>query len=556
MNASSLRIAATVGVEALRATLFDEARAEARAYGRWLAALATLNVLILWVLPYLPGQDLPQHLAYARIWAEYAHDPFFQQNFAPLKHIQPYAVLYVALAALARVMPLAVALRLALSAYVIGLFVAFHVLCASFAGERLGQFRAQWPALAASFVVWSPVFCMGLLPFVLCIPPFLLGCAFVLRWELFRSRRDLALLAATAMLLSSVHLAAAGALALFVELHALVQRSRRGGIAAAVVGAAVAATCFAWSQFAELGFGEPALHLDVREAIRGAQGLDFVNQLLHLTWHDPLVILNYVVWTVFGPYGWWSIAAIAAASIVGIAVLRSCRPQRWLVASAARRTAIAFAVTSCLAPWALYVPTEVTFINLRLMSLGMALLLAALAPALFATKRARRVLVVGSLLAAAMFLAHAVAFNLEATRVARLWRRAAPRKVMLSLDVGNSSASFAPLFRVTHFLPLYYLVEEGGIPTQFWGRYVPHLPIDYRPGRRPPQPPDWFPWQVDPRQIDAADYVAVGRAADDASHERQSASAYVEKVTTQHATVIDCAGSWCLYVVDHSSVSR
>jgi hypothetical protein len=34
-------------------------------------ALLAANLVLVWTLPVLPGQDLPEHLAYVRIFADY-----------------------------------------------------------------------------------------------------------------------------------------------------------------------------------------------------------------------------------------------------------------------------------------------------------------------------------------------------------------------------------------------------------------------------------------------------------------------------------------------------
>src|SRR5437660_5660327 len=75
--------------------------ARSRSYGAARAGLIAANLALVWALPVLPGQDLPQHLAYARIFLDWNRPelPFFQRYLLP-SHFEPYFTVYLLLVVL------------------------------------------------------------------------------------------------------------------------------------------------------------------------------------------------------------------------------------------------------------------------------------------------------------------------------------------------------------------------------------------------------------------------------------------------------------------------
>lgn len=122
---------------------------------------------------------------------------------------------------------------------------------------------------------------------------------------------------------------------------------------------------------------------------------------------------------------------------------------------------------------------------------------------------------------------------------------------MLSLDYHFTSAQFGQLFRVTHFLPMYYTVDEGGINAQFWARYTEHLPVGYRSGKEFHPPPDWQPGQFKAEQTAEFAYVLVQEAGDDDAADNRSASRAAGEALKTVADRMRCEGLWCLYRVRH-----
>src|ERR1700679_295240 len=104
---------------------------------RWTAALLLANLVLVWALPLIPAQDLPQHLTYIRIFADYGDPNLIFKDFYTLPTgFQPYDSVYLLLAWIARHSSVLFALRLALSAYVILMFVGFDIVAGACHGRE------------------------------------------------------------------------------------------------------------------------------------------------------------------------------------------------------------------------------------------------------------------------------------------------------------------------------------------------------------------------------------------------------------------------------------
>src|SRR5262249_26460363 len=149
-----------------------------------------------------------------------------------------------ALAWLGRFMSLDAAVRVVFSVYVVGLMLAFRDLVTAVHPAR----GAGWTTVLGSLLVWNPVVCMGFLEFALAIPVVLLGAAFALRC----ARPSVSGLArvglvASAVALASIHVVAAGCLALFALLHVALNPGPRGVATAVTVFGGIGSACGVWS---------------------------------------------------------------------------------------------------------------------------------------------------------------------------------------------------------------------------------------------------------------------------------------------------------------------
>jgi len=514
--------------------------------------LTTAHLALVWMLPVLPGQDLPQHLAYARILLDYHRPELSFQNYYDLPTaFQPYFVSHYLLAAFGRVVGLDAALRLLLSGYVIATLLAFQSLVAAI--HRPRPVDLAWSTLLGSLIVWNPVLCMGFLEFLVAFPFILWGAALTIRCgDPGRTMRQIALLIACTAGAVSTHLVAAGCILLFALLHATFNPSGRRWSTALAAFATSAGAFGLWMRFGQTGVSGFAATANWADAFHDAQGFDFITRALRIQWYDPPTKLNYVLWTILGPF---RPAVLAGTSLVfGAAIWAIKRSASGVADSdvdlvAARRTILSFAVVCWLTPWGLSVPSEVTFLNFRMFTVAFALGLAAVSPHWFRAARGRIALVLACAFALGHFAYRAAAFAGEARPVITLLRKARPLGPMLPLVYHDKSAHFGKTFRLTHYLPMYYTSKEGGINAQFWARYTEHLPIGYRQGKAFRTPPDWHPARFEPAHVAAFRYVVMQAATDEDSTENREAATRAEDTLGKLADRVECESGWCLYRV-------
>jgi len=530
---------------------------------RWTAALLLANLVLVWALPLIPAQDLPQHLTYIRIFADYGDPNLIFKDFYTLPTgFQPYDSVYLLLAWIARHSSVLFALRLALSAYVILMFVGFDIVAGACHGREEGRVALPSTVLA-SMAIWGSAFAMGFLQYFLCIPLVLLTVGLMV-WGSDDDAPDWVGWAVipAAMSVASMHLVAAGALCVFAALYVLMSvrqdgSARRLEVACRVIGS-LGLTLLAWHYIGGEVLGAKQRQMQFGEAWRNAQGFEFVNNLLSLTWYDPPVTFNYLSWAVLGPYRIAGLGAAAAAVALclwyvvpvyeaGLAPgSGELRPQARQYA----RTAWAFALFAVLLPWGVNVPSEITYLNFRIISLAFALLLPLVPPRWFSIPNARRAL--NGLAAAFLlnFTVHAIGFNHEARAPLNLLARVPNHEVVLSVVFRSRSSYFAKGFRMTHFLPMYFTILDGGVISQFWAKYTEHLPIDYKPGKKPAQPDDWSPQSFDEtRHLHDADWVLFQRATPDDPKGLQNDAIRAEQRLNNRADLVESDGGWCLYRV-------
>jgi hypothetical protein len=534
-------------------------------------ALLVANLVLVWILPVLPAQDLPEHLAYIRIFADYgAPDLPFHEFYSLPARFQPYDSVYLLLAAIARVASVLGALRLTMSAYVILMFVGFHLLAQECHGEEPSQpadgGRARpgpWSGALASALIWSPAVAMGFLQYFLCVPIVLITLSLFLRWADDEKATKAAWgVAIGSVIVASVHLVAAGALALFAVLYVVCnwsapERPQRltamGGVLAAM-----SVTFAAWRLYGDV-LGARGHAVDLPGAIRDAQLFEFVNTVFNVTWYDPPVTLNYITWALLGPFSWTGMIAPALALAWLLQSVWRVRKTAPLSAGAQRykRAAVAFAIVVCLTPWGIQNPSELTYINFRLIALALALTVPLVPEGWFAGAAQRRALVFFCVVTFGNFAGRAYAFGREARVPLGLMERADRDGVLLTVVFHNKSDYFGKGFRLTHFLPMYFTVIDGGINSQFWARYTEHLPIDYLPGKRPAQSDDWSPQNFDAsKHLKDARWVLLQQATNDDSPRTRADSAKAKAALDAKAEQVACEGPWCLYRVKSQTEPR
>lgn len=512
------------------------------------AGLVLSNLAIAWALPVIPAQDAPQHLAITRIFLDHARPdlPFGEFYHLP-ERFQTYFSTYYLLAFLGRFLGVHGAFRFATSLYLVGFMLAFRALAAAI--RRAPQADATRVGVLGALLVWNPVFLMGFFAYALALPPLLFAAAALVRLgESARIRIELVGLAAATALASVLHHVAAGTVVLLAIVNALVAPSRRRSLGLVTVLVSASAVVASASALGESGLGA-STKIDVREALRGAEGFEALSALFRFTWTSLPARLDDVLWTVAGPYRFRAI--LLRLLVFGAFVLFVSRDRPAEVSApistSSRRLVIWFGLACWMSPFGAYLGDEIAFLDLRLLTVAATLLFACADPAWF---RARRAFVALALVCAgstAHFASCALGFSRDARAALDLLKRAEPGRTLLGLDYHGESRYFGRRFNVTHFLSMYYTVDHGGISTQFWARYTPHLPIDYRPGKRPAQPPDWSPWDFSRAHLADVDYVLVQWATEADTIDIRRASTVARELLDAETTRIGCEGLWCLY---------
>jgi hypothetical protein len=321
---------------------------------------------------------------------------------------------------------------------------------------------------------------------------------------------------------------------------------------ALLAGACVAAIAL-WHARGEVIGGEMRA-VDWRSAVRDAQGVEFVNQVLGITWYDPPVTVNYVAWTVLGPYRLAGLLPpVVVATWLAVVLVRARADVAAASSPRVRRHARAcavFAAIALLLPWGIAAPEELTFINFRFIGVAFAISLPLLPPSVFAAGAARHAILGWTGVTLVNLAMNMALFAREEREPLALVARVDPHGVLLPVVFKGTSQRFAKAFRVTHHLPTLFTAERGGITTQFWARYTKHLPFDYLPGKRPAQPPDWNPERFDPEQhLRDADWVLLEEADADVGPERRADSARVRRELDARAECVASQGLWRLYRV-------
>jgi hypothetical protein len=445
---------------------------EKRRYWTILACLFAAQALLIWGLPVLPCQDLPQHLAYTRIFMDHGRPELrFGEFYTLPDHFEPYFTIYFVMAGLGKIFGVLGALRLVMTLYAGAIYVSMHLLLHAIRRTPTTTIQdPMWSTPLAVLLIWSPTAALGLLQFLICVPIFFVGCAGVVGWFGEHPRRiDRPLAIGACVALASLHLIALGCLVLFAGLYLVFQwRRELLGRGVAFFGAA-AIPVGLWSTFGGLGVGD-AKPVPFADANAESFGLDFLNLMYRTSWNDTIANASHVLWTVLGPYRMESQIFMGLVLIGATLYLRqepravdaaapvrkgdrrqsgkAGAPPAKLASLPIRKVAYSFAAVAWIVPWGFYVPSEVTFLNLRMMTLAFGLLLALVNPLRLTTRRAQRAVVAVAFIATCHFAYRAIAFNREeAAGALELIERVPPNKMLNSIVFHSRTDHFAKLFR-------------------------------------------------------------------------------------------------------------
>lgn len=543
----------------------------ARAYVRddparaCLAALVLANVALVWSLPLIVGQDLPQHLTYARILADYA-DPRlpFRDTFVLPEHPQPYFTAYLFLAPLTRLTSVLTACRVLYTVYVVAMATGFTSLVRAVHARAVdvdAPAKTPWTALFGALLAWNPVQCVGFLPFMLSLPAVLFGAAFVIRTTETGKRSDYAALVLACAAAASLHLVAGACLVLFAAFYTAARLKRHGLV---VLGATAGATCLtvaAWHTLGERGLAElptRALVLSIK-----SMGLfDGVVRTLGVQWTSFETKWAFVVATVLGPltHGAKTVVAVLIVALVLVVVTlrkeRAPRDPRTRARLAFGLSVVAFTLLVVATPAAIRLPDDICLLDFRLYVLAFMLALAWVDPRWFEPQGARVAITVFGALVLMIWSRQLEGVAGEANEVVRLVDRLEPTESVLALPFHDRSEYLDENNSVTHYFPMYYTALKGGLTSLFWGKFSHHLPVGYRAGHEPSRPPDWDPSKFTRTQLLATSHVLVEWPDPDDGDPSVSGATRLRRELASGFTLMACEGRWCLYASPSSRAQR
>jgi hypothetical protein len=509
-----------------------------------LAVLTLANVGLVFALPILGGHDLPQHLSYARILADYDNPSLaLRDTFTLPEGSQAYFTTYYLLAALARCTGVMTACRVVYAAYALALPWAIASLVEA-ASEPSKE--PKLTVLLGPLLIWNPVSCMGFLPFMLALPVFVLAAAVMLRALGDPARRGAGLLALLSVLLVSTHIVSAAFFVAFAGFLALA-RPRRGVALFGVVAASTVAALAAW-QAVGPGPVAPLPSGALEDAIVKYGLVDGVAATFGVRWDSPAEKLDLLEATLLGPFPEYGKSVVAACLVV-----TACLVGRASTPASSARVALAWALVGfaglvALLPASLAAPDDICLVDFRAMVVLVMLAVAAVDPRRFELPRARLALVSCVALVTVLWAHQLSGVAREGADVVKLVQRLGPRDVLLALAFHDRSEFLDEANSVTHYLPVYHTALNGGVTSLFWGKFSHHLPVGYRPGKEPPHPPDWKPWEFTRAHLDAASAVLVEWPdTDDGAVAVLGADPLRDELRHGFRS-LECRGRWCLYV--------
>ena len=509
-----------------------------RAFWLTLALLVVAYAIVPWMLDVVPGHDLPQHLAYARILRDLREPSLgLDATYYAVQPFDSYFAVHHVLAALGGIVGMVPACKVVYSVFAVALPLSAVAMC-----RAVWRERTPWPALLSTCLVWSPVACMGFLPFMLALPAVLLAVAAHARAVRLPAPGRLALVGGALLAVTGLHVVAAGMTLLFLALHATCSRRRASWLAfgAGALGALVAAVVLP-------GHGA-RVRWDVLldDVMRDGPVTGTIGHF-RMSWTGAGEKARLLVGTLPGPFtGNVKLALgcvlVAVAAIVALAPRGApAEPHAQASGRAHLWACGGFLALAFLVPTAVQVPDDVCLVDLRMLVVAALVGCAALPPSFFASARAR---VAGLGLGVAFLLTWSttrVGLSREATPVLRLVRTLGPQDRVLALAMHGSSEHLDPSNALTHYLPVYSLVERAAPVTSFWGDFAPHLPVGYR--TPPPRPPDWAPWKVEPSHVAAATHVLVERSDADDEVALETTTRLMHDPALE---TLACEARWCL----------
>ncbi len=521
-----------------------------RTYFALLVLFSVVHVAVMWIVPILPAQDLPQHLVYARVLQDYDREPIFREWYTLPDHAQPYFTLHYILAALGKVVGLMAAIKFVASLYAVGMIASFHALVVAI--QRPKKDEVPWTGLLGATFVYNPIFTLGVVQYAFTLPFLFVTIAAALRWiegEASSRQKAAGLLAAFAM--PAIHPASISGLGLVLVLVLVVHRTRTvAKVMSYHLGASLGMTA-CWMLVGKSGMTGIKGVLPFWQTAKYADDFNFIAQRYEAEWSAPLTKLSYATWTALGPHNWVGLALALVAALGCALVLYRLRAPKAEDAnktpSRMPRVLAAMAIVTAFVPWGLERPTEMTFIDLRLWAIVVIFGAATIPLRFVAAPRARLVLAAYAAFATGHVAVNTLRFGQEASAVLRLLDKVDSKGLVAAIPFDGGSPHFARRFRLTIFISVYSTVRSGAPSNQFWGKFTDHLPVDYQPEKHPKSTNPWAPYEFKPHHLEGADWLLLQKPDRDAPMGILAAAGEAIITAEAHGQRVACEHRWCLF---------
>ncbi len=534
-----------------------------------LGILAIINILYILLVDIFPFQDMPHHLAYAKIMADYGKSGnLFAQTYDLMAQFSTYHTYHWVLSFLGQLFTIEIGFKILLMIYFVTMALGVSYLMDSYAPNCKAS---PWNKLLIQLCIWNATAGMGFMPFVQSLPffAFAIGAFLRLRTKSGHHVTNWMVFWAALLLLSLTHVVTSFAVVFFLGLYTLFDRGERPFFL--LLSNALFFFVTARMYGGLLGEGGLTEQQPIQWAAAFVHSYDFefVTSLFNVTWSTFPVTMNYLFWNFVGTYRLTTLVPLSILySLLVFGLHHLCRRVQTApavsevlsknkkqelekseefkeakVQDAYKMATKIFLCVAILLPWGIYIPSEMTFINYRFLTLALILIIGLWPFEWSKHPRQRLIVTILAFLSIGVYSYKTYMYQEETKVPLRMVASIPNNKVLGSVMFGNKSEYFGKILDLTHFLPMYYTIRSAGLNGQFWACYAPHLPVCYKPGKSISNTPDWQPWKFRPEDLNDIDYLLFSTMY----YANNPVETGIKNAILARMTVVECENGWCLY---------
>lgn len=443
-----------------------------------------VNLVLVFLLDAFPFQDLPQHLTYSKIIAEFNTNELFQKFYEKSSQFNSYHFVYYLMSGLQLLFSTIWSFKIIFLFNWASLTYGIWLLRSNYLKES----EPYLSIILGSVLIWHGALFMGFLNYSLAIPLAIIALAicykFYEKLEIL-PKHFYPLLSFLLLISALLHIFATGMIALLLMIYLFFIKKRRDAFFILFL------SCFLVMLFGGFFGSGQGLALP-QNILGGTYGFEFVNNIFSLKWSFPPTILNYLAWNFLGPFPLpFTIAGLLGILFCCVKFFYKKQDYDPLL-----KTFVLFLIIVSLMPWGLYKPTEITFINFRLITVAAILFFTIIPSEEYNPSGSKPYFssILGFKYLSILYVL--VSFHLDASGIIKLIKKIPVGEKVHSVVYENEVPYLARMFRATHFMPMYYMIYQGGVATQFWAGYTKHLPIRYRKDMSLVNGGDWLPYRT------------------------------------------------------------